>query len=111
MILKSQCGLTHLGDRVLFMLGAGLEPIVRGGTTLLIYWCALYWMYRQRLRDGERLGWWFDPRTGIEQRMDADLSMAQVQLQTPTHGPDWVIVIDATNQGFVPPGIVERCHT
>jgi hypothetical protein len=43
--------------------------------------------------------------------MDADLSMAQVELQAPMHGPDWVIVIDATNQGFVPPGIVERCHT
>jgi hypothetical protein len=63
-----------------------------------------------KLRDGERVGWWFDPRTGIGQRMDADLSMAQVQLQTPTHGPDWVIVIDDASQGFVPPGIVERCH-
>lgn len=40
---------THLGDRFLFMLGAGLEPLVLGGLTLLIYWYALYWMYRQKI--------------------------------------------------------------
>lgn len=40
---------THLGDRVLFMLGAGLEPVVLGGLTLLVYWCVLYWLYRQRI--------------------------------------------------------------
>ncbi|HEX2919367.1 MAG TPA: DUF5009 domain-containing protein [Edaphobacter sp.] len=40
---------THLGDRILCMLGVGLEPIVLGGLTLLIYWCALYWMYRQKI--------------------------------------------------------------
>jgi hypothetical protein len=42
--------------------------------------------------------------------MGMDLSMAQVELQTPTLGPDWVIVIDDASQEFVPPGIVERCH-
>jgi predicted acyltransferase len=40
---------THLGDRVLYMLGAGLEPLLSGGLTLLIYWYALYWMYRQKI--------------------------------------------------------------
>ncbi|WP_238398482.1 acyltransferase family protein [Edaphobacter sp. 12200R-103] len=40
---------THLGDRVLYLLGAGLEPLVLGGLTLLIYWSALYWMYRQKI--------------------------------------------------------------
>ena len=40
---------THLGDRILYLLGAGLEPLVLGGLTLLIYWYALYWMYRQKL--------------------------------------------------------------
>ena len=40
---------THLGDRVLYLLGAGLEPLVLGGLTLLIYWYALYWMYRQKI--------------------------------------------------------------
>lgn len=63
------------------------------------------------LGEAKRVGWWFDPRTCIGQRMGMDLSMAQVELQTPMQGPDWVIVIDDANQGFVPPGIVERCHT
>ena len=40
---------THLGDRVLYLLGVGLEPLVLGGLTLLIYWYALYWMYRQKI--------------------------------------------------------------
>lgn len=40
---------THLGDRMLYLLGAGLEPIVLGSLTLLIYWYALYWMYRQKI--------------------------------------------------------------
>ncbi len=40
---------THLGDRILYLLGAGLEPLVLGGLTLLIYWYALYWMYRQKI--------------------------------------------------------------
>jgi predicted acyltransferase len=31
------------------MLGAGLEPLLSGGLTLLIYWYALYWMYRQKI--------------------------------------------------------------
>jgi hypothetical protein len=58
------------------------------------------------IRGNKRIGWWFDPRTGIGQRMDMDLTLAQVELQTPTHGSDWVVVIDDANQGFVPPGIV-----
>ncbi|MBS1800481.1 MAG: DUF5009 domain-containing protein [Acidobacteria bacterium] len=40
---------TNLGDRVLYLLGAGLEPLVLGGLTLLIYWYALYWMYRRNI--------------------------------------------------------------
>jgi predicted acyltransferase len=40
---------THRGDRVLYMLGAGLEPLLSGGLTLLIYWYALYWMYRRKI--------------------------------------------------------------
>jgi predicted acyltransferase len=40
---------THLGDRVLYLFGAGLEPLVLGGLTLLIYWYALYWMYRRNV--------------------------------------------------------------
>jgi predicted acyltransferase len=40
---------THLGDRVLNLFGTGLEPLVLGGLTLLIYWLALYWMFRKNV--------------------------------------------------------------
>lgn len=40
---------THLGDRLLNLFGAGLEPLVLGSLTLLIYWYALYWMYRRNI--------------------------------------------------------------
>jgi predicted acyltransferase len=39
----------HLGDHILNLFGAGLEPLVLGGLTLLIYWYALYWMYRRNM--------------------------------------------------------------
>lgn len=40
---------THLGDRLLNLFGAGLEPLVLGGLALLLYWYALYWMYRRNI--------------------------------------------------------------
>ncbi|HEY2039295.1 MAG TPA: DUF5009 domain-containing protein, partial [Edaphobacter sp.] len=40
---------THLGDRFLNLFGPGVEPLVLGGLTLLIYWYALYWMYRRNI--------------------------------------------------------------
>lgn len=40
---------THLGDRVLSIFGTSLEPLVLGALTLLIYWYALYWMYRRNI--------------------------------------------------------------
>jgi heparan-alpha-glucosaminide N-acetyltransferase len=39
----------HLGMRVLNVLGAGLEPLVMGGLTLLTYWLVLYWMWRRKI--------------------------------------------------------------
>lgn len=39
----------HLGDRILNLFGAGLEPLVLGGLTLFLYWYALYWMYRRNI--------------------------------------------------------------
>jgi predicted acyltransferase len=40
---------THLGERTLSLFSAGLEPLVLGTLTLLIYWLALYWMYRRKI--------------------------------------------------------------
>jgi predicted acyltransferase len=40
---------THLGNHTLNIFGPGLEPLVLGSLTLLIYWYALYWMYRRNI--------------------------------------------------------------
>lgn len=40
---------TNLGYRVFNLFGAPFEPLVMGFTILLIYWLALYWMYRNKI--------------------------------------------------------------
>lgn len=40
---------THLGDHVLHLMGANFEPLVAGAMILLIYWYALFWMYRNNI--------------------------------------------------------------
>ena len=39
----------HLGSGVFQSFGAGLEPLLRGGAVLLVYWLILLWMYRRRI--------------------------------------------------------------
>ena len=39
----------HLGPGFFQVFGTGLEPLLRGAAVLLIYWIALFWMYRRRL--------------------------------------------------------------
>ncbi len=39
----------HLGDRIFTSLGAGLQPLVFGGSVLLVYFAMLLWMYRRKI--------------------------------------------------------------
>ena len=39
----------NLGQRVFFLFGAGLEPLMLGITVMVIYWLILYWMYKKKL--------------------------------------------------------------
>jgi heparan-alpha-glucosaminide N-acetyltransferase len=39
----------HLGRSLFQVIGTGTEPLLRGMAVLLVYWLALYWMYRRRL--------------------------------------------------------------
>ncbi len=49
--------------------------------------------------------WWFDPRTGeatpIEQELPA---RGTREFVSPEQGPDWVLVLDAAERDFPPPG-------
>lgn len=40
---------THLGDSVLTLFGASLEPLVLGSLTLGVYWLLLFWMFRNKV--------------------------------------------------------------
>jgi hypothetical protein len=39
----------HLGAAPFNVLGPVFAPVLIGGTTLLVFWGLLYWMYRQRV--------------------------------------------------------------
>ncbi len=39
----------HLGERPFQIFGMGLEPLMFGIVTLLIYWAILFWMYRRKI--------------------------------------------------------------
>ncbi|MDQ6677783.1 MAG: DUF5009 domain-containing protein [Acidobacteriota bacterium] len=39
----------HLGEGLFRIFGAGLEPLLFGGTVLLIFWLLLFWMYRRKI--------------------------------------------------------------
>ena len=39
----------HLGPHAFAFLGTGVEPLMQGAAVLLVYWLALYWMYRRKL--------------------------------------------------------------
>jgi heparan-alpha-glucosaminide N-acetyltransferase len=39
----------HLGPGAFRLLGASVEPLLRGTGVLLVYWLMLYWMYRRKL--------------------------------------------------------------
>ena len=41
--------LTHLGRNTFLVLGKAYEPLLLGGSTLLVLWLTLFWMYRRKL--------------------------------------------------------------
>ena len=57
------------------------------------------------LRAGERRGWWYDPRTGIASLLEQKITGPQVEVTSPPHGPDWVLVVDSVSAGYGPPGL------
>jgi len=40
---------THLGRNTFLILGKPYEPLLLGGSTLLVLWLTLFWMYRRKL--------------------------------------------------------------
>ncbi len=39
----------HVGTKVFQILGPSMEPLLLGVGVLVLFWCVLYWMYKQKL--------------------------------------------------------------
>ena len=50
--------------------------------------------------------WWYDPRTGVAERISGAFSPAdgEHEFTCPLGGPDWVLVLDDASRGFGAPG-------
>ncbi|GLV53355.1 hypothetical protein KDH_02100 [Dictyobacter sp. S3.2.2.5] len=48
--------------------------------------------------------WWYDPREGSATPCGTFARVVQQTFTTPSEGPDWVLVLDNTAQGFRQPG-------
>lgn len=59
-----------------------------------------------RLKARKLRAWWFDPRNGIASLIEQTLTQRITEFRSPPFGPDWVLVIDDSDAGFAPPGLV-----
>lgn len=58
-----------------------------------------------RLHGTELLGWWFDPRTGFAHPLGTFPGGEEKTFTPPPYGPDWVLVVDAADAHYAPPGV------
>jgi hypothetical protein len=49
--------------------------------------------------------WWYDPRSGFARPAGEQAGGGPARLMSPSHGPDWVLVIDDAAAGFGTPGL------
>lgn len=57
------------------------------------------------LRSAEVQAWWYDPRTGVGRLIGRLPGKSKREFRTPPYGPDWVLVIDAADANYAPPGL------
>jgi hypothetical protein len=56
------------------------------------------------LNGPDLLAWWFDPRTGVAQSAGMVTTSERARFAPPAGGPDWILVVDAATEDFLPPG-------
>lgn len=56
------------------------------------------------LMDRSLIAWWYDPRSGVAQRVGFVDRDKPGNLQPPASGPDWVLVLDTASSGYQAPG-------
>lgn len=50
------------------------------------------------------VGWWFDPQTGKAERFESKIMDRHLEVESPTPGPDSVLVLDDASKEFAAPG-------
>lgn len=58
-----------------------------------------------RLRSPRLKAWWYDPRTGVGTLIGTINGTSQSEFRTPPYGPDWVLVVEAEDGHYPPPGL------
>ena len=58
-----------------------------------------------RLKSGKLRAWWYDPRTGVGTLIEDLTGEKNREFRTPPYGPDWVLVLDAAEANYPPPGL------
>jgi hypothetical protein len=57
-----------------------------------------------KLRPGKLHAWWYDPRTGFPKDAGIIDGGTTREFQSPSYGPDWVLVLDSVDANYAPPG-------
>ena len=51
--------------------------------------------------------WWYDPRAGFAMPLPEPEAGKAAEFRTPPYGPDWVLVVDDVEAGYLTPGLTK----
>ena len=49
--------------------------------------------------------WWYDPRNGFPQPLAGPTLQGEIEIVSPSRGPDWVLALDDAAANYAPPGL------
>jgi len=52
--------------------------------------------------------WWYDPRTGFAHPLGLIEGGGKREFQSPSYGPDWVLVLDDAGKNYPAPGLTRN---
>jgi hypothetical protein len=58
-----------------------------------------------RLNAARLRAWWYDPRNGFPHPLGVIDGGGRREFQSPSYGPDWVLVLDDAARNYAPPGV------
>lgn len=55
-------------------------------------------------------GWWFNPRNGMAEPISREIQGPMAEVESPSPGPDSVLVLDDASRGYLAPGTTSGAH-